>query len=151
MKARRQFAIMDIISNQRIATQEELCETLKNNGFDITQATVSRDIKELQLIKVPDSAGYHYAMPEITALKGSQERMIRVFKDSVINFDYSGNIIVIKTMPGAAQSVASLIDTAEQPHILGSVAGDDTIFIVVKPVDAAEKVVQEFNRMIYNS
>lgn len=150
MKARRQFAIMDIISNQRITTQEELCDALKQNGFDVTQATVSRDIKELHLIKIPDQEGYSYAMPELTALKGSEERMRRVFQDSVINIDYSNNIIVIKTMPGAAQSVASLIDTSEQSHILGSVAGDDTIFVVVKPAEAVEKVVDEFNRMIHN-
>lgn len=149
MKARRQFAIMDIISNQRITTQEELCEALKENGFDVTQATVSRDIKELHLIKVPDQEGYSYAMPELTSLKGSEDRMKRVFQDSVINLDYSNNIIVIKTMPGAAQSVASLIDTWEQPNILGSVAGDDTIFVVVKPMEAVEKVIKEFNRMLH--
>lgn len=150
MKARRQFAIMDIISNQRITTQEELCEALRKNGFDVTQATVSRDIKELHLIKVPDQDGYSYAMPEITSLKGSEDRMKRVFQDSIISFDYSSNIIVIKTMPGAAQSVASLIDTWEQPNILGSVAGDDTIFVVVKPTEAVEKVIEEFNRTLHN-
>ncbi len=148
MKARRQFAIMQIISNQRITTQEELIDALKNMGFDITQATISRDIKELQLIKVPNPTGYHYAMPELTTLKGSPERMVRVLKDTVIKLDYSGNIIVVKTMPGAAQSVASLIDNSELPHILGSVAGDDTIFLVVKPAKAAQ-VVKEFNQMIY--
>ncbi|NLB88045.1 MAG: arginine repressor [Syntrophomonadaceae bacterium] len=150
MKARRQFAIMDIISNQRITTQEELCEALRKNGFDVTQATVSRDIKELHLIKVPDQDGYCYAMPELTSLKGSEERMKRVFQDSVISLDYSNNIIVIKTMPGAAQSVASLIDNWGQPNILGSVAGDDTIFVVVKPMEAIEKVLEEFNKMLHN-
>lgn len=150
MKARRQFAIMDIISNQRIATQEELCEALRKNGFDVTQATVSRDIKELHLVKVPDQYGYSYALPEKTALKGSEERMKRVFQDSVISLDYSGNIVVIKTMPGAAQSVASLIDTWGQSNILGSVAGDDTIFVVVKPVEAVEKVIEEFNKLLHD-
>ncbi|HZK44524.1 MAG TPA: arginine repressor [Syntrophomonadaceae bacterium] len=150
MKSRRHFAIMDIISNQRVTTQEELGDALRNNGFKVTQATISRDIKELHIIKAPDRDGYYYAIPELTNLKGSQERMRRVFQDSVIKLDYSSNIIVIKTMPGAAQSVASLIDTAEQPYILGSVAGDDTIFVVVKPAEAVEKVVEKYNRMIHD-
>ncbi len=148
MKLRRQFAIMDIISNQHITTQEELGKALRNEGYNVTQATVSRDIKELQLVKVPDQDSYRYAMPETTSLKGTEERMIRVFKDSVINLDYSENIIVIKTMPGAAQSVASVIDNAGDPHILGSVAGDDTILVVVKPAKDVEKVLQGFESMI---
>lgn len=148
MKLRRQFAIMDIISNQHITTQEELNNALKKAGFKVSQASISRDIKELQLIKVPFQEGYRYALPETTALKGTEQRMVRVFKDSVINLDYSDNIIVIKTMPGAAQSVASVIDNAGMPNILGSVAGDDTIFVVVKPAQAVEKVIADFNRMI---
>ncbi len=148
MKLRRQFAIMDIVSSQRITTQEELGKALRDEGYNVTQATVSRDIKELQLVKVPDQDSYRYAMPEVTALKGTEQRMIRIFKDSVINLDYSENIIVIKTMPGAAQSVASVIDNAEQANILGSVAGDDTILVVVKPAKAVDQVLQKFKHMI---
>ena len=138
MKIRRKFAIMDIISNQRISTQEELCQILKDSGYDVTQATVSRDIKELQLIKIPDNQGYYYALPDNSPILNSHERMRRLFKDSVISIDYSENIVVIKTLPGAAQSIASLIDTAELENILGTVAGDDTIFIVVKPLNAVK-------------
>jgi transcriptional regulator of arginine metabolism len=105
MKSQRHFAIMDIISKERIVTQEELCEALKLRGFDVTQATVSRDIKELQLIKIPDLEGYRYSLPDNTALKNSYERMKRIFQDSVVNIDHSENIVVIKTLPGAAQSV----------------------------------------------
>ncbi|MBO8159185.1 arginine repressor [Thermosyntropha sp.] len=148
MKSRRHFAIIDIISNQRIATQEELCEALKRNGFDVTQATVSRDIKELQLIKIPDEHGYRYAMPASTPVRSSQERMKRAFADSVIAIDYSGNIVVIKTLPGAAQSIASLIDTYDNPLILGTVGGDDTIFVAVKPEKAAAKIAEEFKSFI---
>lgn len=148
MKSRRHFAIMDIISNQRIATQEELCEALKLSGFDVTQATVSRDIKELQLIKIPDENGYRYALPSSTPLRSSQERMRRAFADSVVNIDYSGNIVVIKTLPGAAQSIASMIDNYDNPLILGTVGGDDTIFVAVKPQEAAEKIAEEFRSFI---
>ncbi len=148
MKAQRHFAIMDIIARERIATQEELCEALKRQGFDVTQATVSRDIKELQLIKIPDLEGYRYSLPDNTAFKNSYERMKRIFQDSVVNIDCSENIIVIKTLPGAAQSVASMIDTSGLNRILGTVAGDDTILVVVKPVQAVKEVMGEFLRLI---
>jgi len=148
MKSQRHFAIMDIISRERIVTQEELCEALKIRSFDVTQATVSRDIKELQLIKIPDNEGYRYSLPDNTAFKNSYERMKRIFQDSVVNIDCSGNIIVIKTLPGAANSVASMIDTSGLNRILGTVAGDDSIFVVVKPLDAVEEVMGEFLRLI---
>ncbi len=148
MKSQRHFTIIDIISKERIATQEELCDALKIRGFDVTQATVSRDIKELQLIKIPDLEGYRYSLPDNTALKSSLERMKRVFQDSVVNIDHSENIVVIKTLPGAAQSVASMIDTSGLNRIIGTVAGDDTILVVVKPVQAAEEVMIEFLRLI---
>lgn len=148
MKIRRKFAIIDIISNQRISTQEELCEILKNSGYDVTQATVSRDVKELQLIKIPDSQGYYYALPDNSPILNSHERMRRLFQDSVISIDYSKNIVVIKTLPGAAQSIASLIDTAELENVLGTVAGDDTIFIVVKPLKAVKGIVKDFQELI---
>jgi transcriptional regulator of arginine metabolism len=148
MKSQRHFAIMYIISKERIVTQEELCEALKLRGFDVTQATVSRDIKELQLIKIPDLEGYRYSLPDNTALKNSYERMKRIFQDSVVNIDHSENIVVIKTLPGAAQSVASMIDTSGLNRIIGTVAGDDTILVVVKPVEAVQEVMAEFLRLI---
>ncbi|SHG64652.1 transcriptional regulator, ArgR family [Thermosyntropha lipolytica DSM 11003] len=148
MKARRHFAIIDIISNQRITTQEELCEALRKNGFDVTQATVSRDIKELQLVKIPDKEGYRYALPAPAPLIASQERMKRAFADAVVNIDYSGNIVVVKTLPGAAQSIASIIDNYDNPRILGTVGGDDTVFVVVKPEKAAEEIAAEFRSFI---
>ena len=148
MKIRRKFAIIDIISNRRISTQEELCQILKDSGYDVTQATVSRDVKELQLIKIPDSQGYYYALPDNSPILNSHERMQRLFKDSVTSIDYSENIVVIKTLPGAAQSIASLIDSAELENVLGTVAGDDTIFIVVKPLNAVKGIVKDFEELI---
>jgi len=148
MKIRRKFAIIDIISNRRISTQEELCQILKDSGYDVTQATVSRDVKELQLIKIPDSQGYYYALPDNSPILNSHERMRRLFKDSVTSIDYSENIVVIKTLPGAAQSIASLIDAAELENVLGTVAGDDTIFIVVKPLKVVTAIVKDFEELI---
>jgi transcriptional regulator of arginine metabolism len=148
MKSQRHFAIMNIIANGRVTTQEELCEALKKRGFEVTQATVSRDIKELQLIKIPDSEGYRYSMPDNAAIKNSLDRMKRVFQDSVISIDCSENLVVVKTLPGTANSVASMIDASAQSPIIGTVAGDDTILVVVKPKKAAEKVMTEFLSLI---
>jgi len=148
MKSRRHFAIIDILSKKRIATQEELGETLKQRGYHVTQATVSRDIKELCLLKIPDEYGYHYALPDVHSPKSSTERMKRVFRDSVVNFNCSENIIVIKTLPGAAMSIGSLIDSMDNVNILGRVAGDDTLFLVIKPKEAVEKVMASFRLLI---
>lgn len=130
MKNRRHFAIMDIIANRNVSTQEELCDLLRERGYDVTQATVSRDIKELKLIKVPDDEGYHYAMPDTTGPRISQEKIRRNFRDAVISINISENLIVIKTLPGTANAVASTIDAAENSDILGTIAGDDTILVV---------------------
>lgn len=148
MKSRRHFAIRDILNSERISTQEELCEELKNRGYDITQATVSRDIKELSLIKIPDEKGYRYAWPDARSPKNSAARIKRVFQESVVHFDYSENIIVIKTIPGAAPSIASLIDSLENAHILGTVAGDDTIFLVVKNKKSLAYVMDYFQKLV---
>ncbi len=148
MKSRRHFAIREILSAERVSTQEELCDILKDRGYDVTQATVSRDIKELSLIKIPDGNGYAYAWPEAQNPKSSNVRIRRVFKDSVVSYDHSENIIVIKTLPGAAQSIASLIDSLSNPHILGTVAGDDTIFLVVKTKKSLAIVLEYFHKLV---
>jgi len=147
MKARRHFAIREILSTERISTQEELCEVLKSRGYNVTQATVSRDIKELSLLKIPDGVGYRYAWPEAHTPQ-SNLRMKRVFQDSVVSCDCSENIIVIKTLPGAAQSIASLIDSQVIANLLGTVAGDDTIFMVVKTKKAVTEVMGVFQSLL---
>lgn len=148
MKSRRHFAIRDILGSEIISTQEGLCEALRDKGFDVTQATVSRDIKELRLVKVPADTGYRYAWPETKVPLQSQLRLKRVFSDSVISLDSSENIIVIKTLPGAAQSIGSLIDSLDNPHILGTVAGDDTIFLVVRARKFLKEVTAYFEGLI---
>lgn len=140
----RHAKIKDIIETTVVETQEDLAEALKKRGIEVTQATVSRDIKELMLIKIPTGDGrYRYAYPLDKSLVFSKNRMVRMFQDSVISFDYSGNIIVIKTLPGAANAVASTLDHANWPEIIGTVAGDDNILVVVKPAEAAPEVMQK--------
>jgi len=143
MKSRRHFAIREILGSGRISTQEELCEALREKGFDITQATVSRDIRELRLVKIPADNGYYYAWPE-ARVPVQMQRTRRIFSDSVVSMDSSENIIVIKTLPGAAQSIGSLIDSLDNPQILGTVAGDDTILVVIKTKRMVKQVQSYF-------
>ena len=142
MKALRHANIKEIIENNVIETQEELAEALGKQSIRVTQATVSRDIKELMLIKVPAGEGrYRYAFPVENNTAFLQPRMERIFQDSVVGMDYSANIVVIKTLPGTAQAVAAAIDNTKWPDIIGTVAGDDNILVVVKPIDAVSRVM----------
>lgn len=148
MKSIRHTRIKDIIENKVIETQEELAEELRKKSIDVTQATVSRDIKELMLIKLPTGDGrYRYAFPLEKNVGFSQSRMVRMFQDSVTSIDYSENIIVIKTLPGAANAVASTLDYAKWPEIIGTVAGDDNILAVIKPIQAVEDIVQRLKNL----
>lgn len=149
MKALRHAKIREIIEHSQVETQEELAEALRKSGIEVTQATVSRDIKELRLIKIPSGDGsYRYAFPVDQNVLFSPSRMERMFRDSVIVIDSSANIIVLKTLPGTAQAVASTIDYAKWPEIIGTVAGDDNILAVVKPVEAVDKVISRFKAMM---
>jgi transcriptional regulator of arginine metabolism len=149
VKSLRHAKIKEIVEHHVIETQEELAEALRKEGIEVTQATVSRDIKELMLIKVPMGDGqYRYAFPVEQNLMFSQSRMERIFRDSVLTLNYSQNIIVIKTLPGTAQSVASTIDYAKWSEIIGTVAGDDNILVVVKPADAVLLVIARFQSLL---
>lgn len=148
MKGLRLARIKEIIEHKVIETQEELAEALRKEGIEVTQATVSRDIKELMLIKVPAGDGhYRYAFPLEKNIVFSQSRMSRMFQDSVLSLDYSQNLIVIKTLPGTAQAVAATIDNAKWPEIIGTVAGDDSILVVVKPAEAIMQVIDKFQAL----
>lgn len=148
-KARRQLKIQEIVRDHPVETQEELVYELRKAGYDITQATVSRDIKELGLIKVPgDNNISRYAMPNQPIVRRNDERLKRRCKTSVITVDYSENLIVIKTMPGEAMGVASALDQANWPEIIGTIGGDDNILVIVKPKKATSVLVDRFNEMI---
>ena len=149
MKALRHSKIKEIIEERPVETQEELAEMLREKGIEVTQATVSRDIKELMLIKVPTGDGsYRYSFPVEQNVVFSQTRMERMFQDSVLGIDYSLNLIVLRTLPGTAQAVAYTIDTARWPEVLGTVAGDDTICVIVKPPEAVGSVMARFRNLL---
>ena len=148
MKNVRQTAILSIIEQYDIETQEELASRLRKMGIDVTQATVSRDIKELRLLKVLSaSGGYKYATAD-KAEHGLSDRFVRMFKDSVLSINFANNIIVIKTLSGSANVAAEAIDSMRLPQILGTMAGDNTILVVVRNEEEAEKTVEVFQDML---
>lgn len=150
MKSIRHAKIKDIIEREIIETQEDLAEALHRQHIEVTQATVSRDIKELMLIKVPTGDGHsRYASPMDKSIIFSKERISRLFQDSVTGLDFSENIIVVKTLPGAANIVASALDYARWPEIIGTVAGDDSILVVVKPREAATKIMKKMDLLMH--
>lgn len=141
MKSVRQVAILDIIDKQCIETQEELAEALRARGIQVTQATVSRDIKELRLLKVLSADGsYKYATAD-KAENGMNDRFIRMLAESLLSVAASGNLVVVKTLSGSANMAAEALDSMHWPEILGSLAGDNTILLVVREGDEAPAVV----------
>ncbi len=139
MKTKRQDEIIRLISAGDIETQEDLASALRSLGFKVTQATISRDIRELRLVKVASkNGGFKYAKPEKHEIAVS-ERLARILTDSMVSVDYSGNIIVVRTISGSANVAAEAIDNLGWTEILGTIAGDNTIFIVVREeADTAE-------------
>jgi len=143
MKAQRQRKIQELVSNQIVRTQEELVNRLNEFGFSATQATISRDIKEMGLVKVPGPGDdYHYAVANEAQAVGLQERLKRICRDIVVSFESSENIIVIKTLPGNAQALAVLLDNANWQEALGTVAGDDTVLLITRE-KAGVEIIKE--------
>lgn len=148
MKNARQAAILSIIEQNDVETQEELANKLKEMGIVVTQATVSRDIKELRLLKVLSAGGgYKYATAD-KAEHGLSERFVRMFKDSVLSISFAGNIIVLKTLSGSANVAAEAIDSMRLPEILGTMAGDNTILAIVHSEAEAARTVASFQDML---
>ena len=149
MKSRRHDLIKKIIGEEIIETQEALAEALRARHMRVTQATISRDIKELFLIKVPAGGGrYRYAVSPHESVRFSEGRMKRLFKDNVTFCNHSENIVVVKTIPGGAATVAAALDSSDWPEIIGTVAGDDSIFVLVKPKDSSEEIVARIQGLI---
>lgn len=147
MKSLRHAMILEIIESQDIETQEELAEELKRHGMRVTQATVSRDIKELRLLKVlSEGGGYKYATAE-RAEQRINDRLIRIFSESVLSMASANNLIVIKTLSASANAAAEAIDSLKWPEVLGTLAGDNTILVVVQSDDAVESVLSRFKSM----
>jgi len=148
MKAKRQALIREIVESQCIQTQEELAEALRAHGMVVTQATVSRDIREMHLLKVlADDGSYRYATME----KGDtslSDRLIRMLADSVVEMNYANNLIVIRTLPGSAHVAAEAVDNLKWPEVLGTIAGDNTILVIVRSNEEVEAVIKRFRSII---
>lgn len=148
MKNTRQSAILSIIEHQDIETQEELAQALRARGFAVTQATVSRDIKELRLLKVTTGHGtYKYATAD-RAEHSLSDRFVRIFVSSVISITYAQNIIVIKTIAGSANAAAEAVDSMHWPEILGTMAGDNTILCIVHNEDEALEITDKLHQLL---
>ncbi|MDP4096729.1 transcriptional regulator ArgR [Paenibacillus sp. P96] len=143
MKGQRHIKIREIITHQDIETQDELVEELREAGFQVTQATVSRDIKELLLIKVPmDDGRYKYSLPSDQRYN-PVHKLKRALVDNFLQIDSTGNLIVMKCLPGTANSIAALLDSIEWPEIMGTISGDDTILIICRTDDNSVAVVNQ--------
>ncbi|AUS96176.1 arginine repressor [Clostridium thermosuccinogenes] len=147
MKYNRQAKILELIDRYAIETQEELAEKLKEMGMDVTQATISRDIKELRLIKVMTEDGKYKYAPFSQTENMLSNKLLTIFAESFVSCDYANNIVIVKTLPGMAQAAASAVDSLKWIEILGTIAGDDTIMIVCRAEKFAEELVEKFNRM----
>ncbi len=148
MKIGRHAKIIDLISKYDIETQEELAEYLKKDGYRVTQATISRDIRELKLTKIATDGGrqkYALMQPQET---GMNEKYIRVLRDGFVSMDMAQNILVVKTVSGMAMAVAVAIDAMNWPEVAGCIAGDDTIMCAIRSVDDTLRVMEKISRMV---
>ena len=149
MKAQRQAKIVEIISNAYVETQEQLLQALTDQGFSSTQATISRDIKELRIVKELTSLGtYRYCVPEKDAPPALSDRLNNIFRECVISVDYAENLVVIHTLPGMANAAASALDAMRSGAVLGTLAGDDTVVIVMREGHAAAAFSGEIKAVI---
>lgn len=142
MKVKRQSKILELIRENDIETQEMLADLLNKAGFNVTQATVSRDIRELKLTKATMQSGKQKYVATAKESSFVTERLNRVFRDGIVSIDYAQNIVVIKTLIGMAMAVAAALDSMENSEIMGTIAGDDTIFCVVKNESRAIKLTE---------
>lgn len=149
MKTQRQAKIMEIISSQNVETQEQLLALLQAEGFRGTQATISRDIKDLRIVKELTSLGtYRYTASGNESTGSFSSRLNAIFRECVTGFDYAQNIIVIRTLPGLASAAGSAIDAMNMHLIVGSLAGDDTVMVVMRDNNAAAAFCGEIKNLI---
>ena len=148
MKTKRQRKIIELITNYDIETQEELAAKLVENGFNVTQATISRDIRELNLTKIAtNGVKQKYAVQSSSDIV-SNSKYMRVLNDGIITMDTAGNILVVKTVSGMAMAVAAALDAMQIKEILGCIAGDDTIMCVVKHAEETDRVKEHIESFI---
>ena len=149
MKFKRQAAILEIISNHEVKTQEELSRYLRERGFQTTQATISCDIKELRLIKVAShSGGYQYSTPDQSGSATHLARLKNIFRECVVKVDRAQNLVVLKTLVGMANAAAAAIDAMKIKDIVGTLAGDDNILIILRTSEEAEHFCELVSGML---
>ena len=149
MKSKRQAKIMEIISTTNVETQEQLLQELLSAGFASTQATISRDIKELRIVKELTSFGtYRYTTATREVPSSFSGRLNTIFRECVTNFDYAQNIIVIHTLPGLASAAASALDAMNMSVVLGTLAGDDTVMVVMRDTNSAAAFCGEIKNLM---
>ncbi|MFC4599183.1 transcriptional regulator AhrC/ArgR [Cohnella hongkongensis] len=148
MKGQRQRKIRELIGSREVETQEELVEALGLEGMQVTQATVSRDIKEMQLIKVPLEDGrYKYSMPQDQRYNPAQ-KLKRALLDHYLGAEAADNLVVLKCLPGTAGTIAALIDGMDWPEIIGTIGGDDTTLIISRTKSDGEALLKRINEMM---
>ena len=148
MKNDRQDMILAIIAGEAIETQEQLIERLRERGINSTQATISRDIKQLHLIKEPAGGGrYRYAVSAHKTKLNFADRLQTILRESILSVDYAQNIVVLKTMPGLAGAAGAAFDGMELPQMVGSIAGDDTVMMVMRDAESAAEITAEIASM----
>lgn len=147
----RQEMLIRLIKENDIATQEELTSLMKQNGYSVTQATCSRDIKDLGIIKaIMPNQGTKYIIPERTG-DVAPGRLLQVFSQSLISYKKAMNIVVIRTLPGMAQAAASALDSLHLSNIVGTIAGDDTVFVAAEGLDEADALIQTIDDYLKNT
>jgi transcriptional regulator of arginine metabolism len=151
MKNKRHNKIIEIVNSYNIETQDELIDKLRDSGFDVTQATVSRDIKELGLIKaITKDNKYKYAVPSMSTTDSIRisVKYRNIIREAVIRVDFAVNIVVIKTYAGMAQAAAAAIDGMSWDEVVGSIAGDDTILVIMRTPEKAQDITRRFKDIL---
>ena len=149
MKANRQKKILELITEKSIETQEQLLKELHDCGYKSTQATVSRDIKELRIIKTLDGlGGYRYSVPRKNEGEKCDARCRVIFRECVTSMDYAQNLVVVKTMPGLGAAAGANIDALHMPTVVGTLSGDDTTLVIMRDSESAMDFCEEIRKMI---
>ena len=149
MKSKRHNKILEIINNNDIETQEELAESLKYSGYDVTQATVSRDIKLLKLVKVQNESGKYKYISPVKEERDINDKLYSILKNAAIDVEKVDKFVVIKTLTGAASAAAEAIDTLYSNDVSGTIAGDNTIFVLVRTDEKALELISKVRKMIF--
>ena len=149
MKRNRQEAILRVISQYEVETQQELAQRLKEEGFEVTQATVSRDIRDMKLTKMPTGEGHQKYVRFHNDEKHLSGKYVNVLKEGFVSIDMAQNILVVKTVSGMAMAVAAAIDAMKYPEIVGTIAGDDTIMMAVRTVEDTKSLMNQILQLVH--